>query len=188
MAADWGTPYPLRCTNRPPGRPVACERADRLTLGFQPRGPRRQRGGGPGLGLSPDSGKEASPEGEYRNLRGVELRRKGEGQKDPRGRGLPAGIPEAQPAAPGLKGGSVATKGPQPRRPRPICGGAVRPTGPATARPGHTGPATAPQADYWGHTTSRGRKEEKSGKRWDCVGLDACVDECVGWLCGRYAK
>jgi len=62
-------------------------------------------GGGPGLGLSPDSGKEASPEGEYRNLRGVEPRRKGEGQKDPRGRGLPAGIPEAQPAAPGLKGG-----------------------------------------------------------------------------------
>jgi hypothetical protein len=55
--------------------------------------------------LSPDSGKEASPEGGYRNLRGVELRRKGEGQKDPRGRGLPAGIPEAQPAAPGLKGG-----------------------------------------------------------------------------------
>ena len=62
-------------------------------------------GEGLGLGLSPDSGKEASPEGEYRNLRGVEPRRKGEGQKGPRGRGLPAGIPEAQPAAPGLKGG-----------------------------------------------------------------------------------
>ena len=39
-----------------------------------------------------------------RNLRGVKLRRKGEGQKGPRGRGLPAGIPEAQPAAPGLSG------------------------------------------------------------------------------------
>jgi len=36
-------------------------------------------------------GKEASPEGEYRHLRGVEPRRKGEGQKGPRGRGLPAG-------------------------------------------------------------------------------------------------
>jgi len=62
-------------------------------------------GEGLSLGLSPDNGKKASPEGEYRNLRGVEPRRKGEGQKDPRGRGLPAGIPEAQPAAPGLKGG-----------------------------------------------------------------------------------
>jgi hypothetical protein len=147
-------------------------------------------GEGLSLGLSPDSGKEASPEGEmylYRKLRGVEPRRKGEGQKDPRGRGLPAGIPEAQPAAPGLMGGWWPPR-PQPRRPRPICGGAVRPTGPATARPGHTGPATVPQADYWGHTTSRGRKEEKSGKRWDCVGVDACVDECVGWLCGRYAE
>jgi hypothetical protein len=51
-------------------------------------------------------GKEASPEGGiYRKLRGVKLRRNGEGQKDPRGRGLPAGIPEAQPAAPGLMGG-----------------------------------------------------------------------------------
>jgi hypothetical protein len=60
-------------------------------------------------------GKEASPEGECRNLRGVEPRRKGEGQKGPRGRGLPAGIPEAQPAAPGLMGGWVATKAPQPR-------------------------------------------------------------------------
>ena len=55
--------------------------------------------------LSPDNGKKASPEGEYRNLRGVEPRRKGQGQKGPRGRGLPAGIPEAQPAAPGLMGG-----------------------------------------------------------------------------------
>jgi hypothetical protein len=62
-------------------------------------------GGGLGLGPFPDNGKKASPEGEYRNLRGVEPRRKGEGQKDPRGRGLPAGIPEAEPAAPGLKGG-----------------------------------------------------------------------------------
>lgn len=82
------------------------ESLDRYPGGFHPQGrPRRQLGGGPGLGLSPDSGKEASPEGEYRNLRGVEPRRKGEGQKDPRGRGLPAGIPEAQPAAPGLMGG-----------------------------------------------------------------------------------
>ena len=63
--------------------------------------------GGEGLasGSPPTSGKEASPEGEYRNLRGVEPRRKGEGQKGPRGRGLPAGILEAQPAAPGLMGG-----------------------------------------------------------------------------------
>jgi hypothetical protein len=82
------------------------ESLDRYPGGFHPQGrPRRQRGGGLSLGLSPDSGKEASPEGEYRNLRGVEPRRKGEGQKDPRGRGLPAGIPEAQPAAPGLMGG-----------------------------------------------------------------------------------
>jgi hypothetical protein len=62
-------------------------------------------GGGPGLGPFPDNGKKASPEGECRNPRGVEPRRKGQGQKGPRGRGLPAGIPEALPAAPGLKGG-----------------------------------------------------------------------------------
>ena len=59
-------------------------------------------GGGP---RALPHGKWASPEGECRNLRGVEPRRKGEGQKGPRGRGLPAGIPEAQPAAPGLMGG-----------------------------------------------------------------------------------
>jgi hypothetical protein len=73
---------------------------------FHPQGrPRRQRGGGPGLGLSP-TGKRPPRKGSIsRNLRGVEPRRKGEDQKDPRGRGLPAGIPEAQPAAPGLMGG-----------------------------------------------------------------------------------
>jgi len=72
---------------------------------FHSQGASAPLGGGPGLGPFPDNGKKASPEGEYRNLRGVEPRRKGEGQKGPRGRGLPAGIPEAQPAAPGLKGG-----------------------------------------------------------------------------------
>jgi len=72
---------------------------------FHSQGASAPLGGGPGLGPFPDNGKKASPEGEYRNLRGVEPRSKGEGQKGPRGRGLPAGIPEAQPAAPGLKGG-----------------------------------------------------------------------------------
>ena len=108
---------------------------------FHSQGASAPLGGGPGLGPFPDSGKEASPEGEYRNLRGVEPRRKGEGQKGPRGRGLPAGIPEAQPAAPGLKGGWVATKRPQPRRPRPICGGAARP---------HRVSHSRPQAGKWG--------------------------------------
>ena len=92
--------------------------------------PRRREGGLPGRGVSESAGRGAPKEGRRPRIHGV-------------GRELPAGIPEAQPAAPGLMGGWVATKGPQPRRPRPICGGAVRPTGPATARPGHTGPATA---------------------------------------------
>jgi len=81
------------------------ESLDRHPGGFHPQGrPQCHLGGGPGPRALPH-GKEASPEGEYRNLRGVEPRSKGEGQKDPRGRGLPAGIPEAQPAAPGLMGG-----------------------------------------------------------------------------------
>jgi hypothetical protein len=73
--------------------------------GFPAQGASAPTGGRAEPRLSPDNGKEASPEGEYRNLRGVKLRKNGEGQKDPRGRGLPAGIPEAQPAAPGLMGG-----------------------------------------------------------------------------------
>jgi hypothetical protein len=114
MAADWGTPYPLRCTNRPPGRPAACERADRLTLGDStPRGPRRQLGGGLPR-LSPDK-REGGLPGTGRGVsesagRGA-AKEKGEGQKDPRGRELPAGIPEAQPAAPGLMGGWWSPKG-----------------------------------------------------------------------------
>jgi hypothetical protein len=87
---------PLGYVNRKPG-PVLGASTLRAGLGAN---------WGEGLPrLSPDNGKEASPEGEYRNLRGVELRKNGEGQKGPRGRGLPAGIPEAQPAAPGLMGG-----------------------------------------------------------------------------------
>lgn len=190
MAADWGTPYPLRCTNRPPGRPAACERADRLTLGDStPRGPRRQLGGGLPR-LSPDK-REGGLPGTGRGVsesagRGAP-KEKGEGQKDPRGRGLPAGIPEAQPAAPGLKGGSVATKGPQPRRPRPICGGAVRPTGPATVWSDLTGPTTAFPGRTGTHmpAAAERRKRVAACKRWDCVGTE-CV--CVGWLCGRYAE
>ncbi len=73
--------------------------------GLPPSGPALAPAGGRAWPRALPHGKEASPEGEYRNLRGVEPRRKGEGQKDPRGRGLPAGIPEAQPAAPGLMGG-----------------------------------------------------------------------------------
>jgi len=56
---------------------------------FHSQGASAPLGGGPGLGPFPDNGKKASPEGEYRNPRGVEPRRKGEGQKGPRGEGTP---------------------------------------------------------------------------------------------------
>jgi hypothetical protein len=124
--------------------------------------PRHREGGLPGRGVSESAGREAPKEWRRPRIRGV-------------GRGLPAGIPEAQPAAPGLKGGSVATKGPQPRRPRPICGGVTRPTGSATVRPGHTGPATAPQA-VLGHTC---QLRPKGGKERDKCWVDVCVDACV---------
>jgi hypothetical protein len=83
-------------------------------------------------------GKEASPEGEYRNLRGVEPRRKGQGQKGPRGRGLPAGIPEAQPAAPGLMGGRGPAYWTSHSRPQAGKWGAVPGEVPGTAT-GETG-------------------------------------------------
>jgi hypothetical protein len=83
-------------------------------------------------------GKEASPEGECRNLRGVELRRKGQGQKGPRGRGLPAGIPEAQPAAPGLMGGRGPAYWTSHSRPQAGKWGAVPGEVPGTAT-GETG-------------------------------------------------
>jgi hypothetical protein len=83
--------------------------------------PRQREGGLPGEGS--------------RNPRGVKLRKNGEGQKDPRGRGLPAGIPEAQPAAPGLMGGWVATKRPQPRR----AAGRVAPGNPRGTAPPSAG-------------------------------------------------
>jgi hypothetical protein len=107
---------------------------------FHSQGASAPLGGGPGLGPFPDNGKKASPEGEYRNLRGVEPRRKGEGQKGPRGRGLPAGIPEAQPAAPGFKGG----RGPAYRTSHGGHGLSV------AARPGRTGSATAVPRPKWG--------------------------------------
>jgi hypothetical protein len=105
---------------------------------FHSQGASAPLGGGPGLGPFPDNGKKASPEGEYRNLRGVELRRKGEGQKGPRGRGLPAGIPEAQPAAPGLMGGRGPAYWTSHSRPQAGKWGAVPGEVPGTAT-GETG-------------------------------------------------
>jgi hypothetical protein len=57
------------------------------------------------------------------------------------------------------------------RRPPPARSGL---TGPTTACPAAQGNHGAPQATTGGTHASRGRKEEKSGKRWDCIGLDAC--------------
>jgi hypothetical protein len=87
-------------------------------------------GGGP---RALPHGKWASPEGECRNLRGVEPRKNGEGQKGPRGRGLPAGIPEAQPAAPGLKGGRSPAYWTSHSRPQAGKWGAVPGEAPGTA-------------------------------------------------------
>jgi hypothetical protein len=167
MAADWGTPYPLRCTNRPPGRPAACERADRLTLGDStPRGPRRQLGGGLPR-LSPDK-REGGLPGTGRGVsesagRGA-AKEKGEGQKDPRGG---EGTPRRDPGGPAGRsrpnGRVVATKGPQPRRPRPICGGAVRPTGPATVWSDLTGPTTAFPGRTGTHMPAAAERRKRAG-------------------------
>jgi len=93
-------------------------------------------GGGP---RALPHGKWASPEGECRNLRGVEPRKNGEGQKDPGvGRGLLAGIPEAQPAAPGLKGGRSPAYWTSHSRPQAGKWGAVPGEVPGTAT-GETG-------------------------------------------------
>jgi hypothetical protein len=167
MAADWGTPYPLRCTNRPPGRPAACERADRLTLGDStPRGPRRQLGGGLPR-LSPDK-REGGLPGTGRGVsesagRGA-AKEKGEGQKDPRGG---EGTRRRDPGGPAGRsrpnGRVVATKGPQPRRPRPICGGAVRPTGPATVWSDLTGPTTAFPGRTGTHMPAAAERRKRAG-------------------------
>ena len=76
------------------------------------------------------------------------------GSGSPEGR---AGLEGLTPAAPGLKGGGGH---------HGHSHGAVRPTG----------PATAPQADYWGHTPSYGRKEETGGVSvgWMCVWMLVC--------------
>ena len=64
-----------------------------LASGSPPR-----EGGLPGRGVSESAGRGAPKEGRGPRIRGV-------------GRGLPAGIPEAQPAAPGLMGGWWPPKG-----------------------------------------------------------------------------
>jgi hypothetical protein len=148
-----------------------------------PRGPRRQRGGGP---RALPHGKEASPEGEISEVCGA-WSSEGKGRRpkakatDPRGG---EGTPRRDPGSPAGRSQPQGRVGGHQRVTATAATAYLWRRGPAhwtshgAARP-HGASHGVPQADYWGHTTSRGRKEEKSGKRWDCVGLDVCVDDCV---------
>jgi len=83
--------------------------------------PRQREGGLPGRGVSESAGRGAP--------------KQGRGPKGSTGEGTPRRDPGGPAGRSRPNGRVVATKRPQPRRPRPICGGAVRPTGPATAVP-----------------------------------------------------
>jgi len=132
--------------------------------------PDKREGGLPGRGVSESAGRGAPKEGR--------------GPKGSTGEGTPRRDPGGPAGRSRPNGRVVATKGPQPRRPRPICGGAARPhrASHGAARP--NGPTTASPRPELG---SHGQLRLKGGKERETLGLHrtGCVQVnlwagCVG--------
>jgi hypothetical protein len=112
------------------------ESLDRHPGGFHPQGrPRHHLGGGPGLGLSPDSGKEASPFRGVSESAGREAPKEWRRPKGSTGEGTPRRDPGGPAGRSRPQGRARSGLQDQPRRPRPICGGAARPHRVSHGRP-----------------------------------------------------